>query len=84
MLSSWRDFCHCKVPVVRARVEEVVRRCTGPKVLEVGCNEGFLAQAVKEERGFDVTAVDNRDQAIAEAKNYFNIDANYRLRTPQR
>lgn len=75
LLSSWREFSHCNVPVVKARVEDIVRRCTGPKVLEVGCNEGWVAKAINEERGFEVTAVDNRDEAILQCKDYFNIDA---------
>lgn len=75
MLNSWREFSHCQVPIVRARVEDIVRRATGPKVLEVGCNEGWVAKALQEERGFDVTAVDNRDEAIRQAKEYFGIDA---------
>jgi ubiquinone/menaquinone biosynthesis C-methylase UbiE len=74
-LTSWREFSHCTVPVVRARVEDIVRRVSGPKVLEVGCNEGWVAKAINEERGFEVTAVDNRDLAIAQCKNYFGINA---------
>lgn len=74
MLGSWREFVHCQVPIVKARVEDIVRRVTGPRVLEVGCNEGWVAKAVQEERGFEVVAVDNRDQAIADTKSYFGID----------
>jgi ubiquinone/menaquinone biosynthesis C-methylase UbiE len=74
MLSSWREFVHCRVPIVRARVEDIVRRVSGPKVLEVGCNEGWVSKAIQEERGFDVTSVDNRDQAIEQAREYFGID----------
>lgn len=75
MLASWREFSHCQVPVVKARVEDIVRRVSGPRVLEVGCNEGWVAKAIAEERGFEVVAVDNRDQAIADCKSYFGIDA---------
>lgn len=75
MLNSWRDFCHCKVPIVKARVEDIVRRVSGPRVLEIGCNEGWVAKAIMEERGFEVVACDNRDQAIADTKQYFGIDA---------
>lgn len=74
-LKSWRDFCHCRVPIVKARVEEICRVAIGPKVLEVGCNEGWVAKALMEDRGFDVTAVDNRDKAIQETKDYFGIEA---------
>lgn len=75
MLSSWREFSHCKVPIVRARVEDIVMRASGPKVLEVGCNEGWVAKAIQEDRGFEVTAVDNRDEAIAQCAEYFGIQA---------
>ena len=74
MLNSWREFSHCKVPVVRARVEDIVRRVTGPRVLEVGCNEGWVAKAIMEERGFDVVAVDNNEKAIKESKDFFGIE----------
>lgn len=75
MLKSWRDFPHCSVPVVKGRVEEIVRRCIGPNVLEVGCNEGWVAKAIMEERGFNVTPMDNRDEAILQCKDFFGIDA---------
>ena len=75
MLNSWREFCHCKVPIVRGRVEEICRRVHGPTVLEVGCNEGWVAKAIQEERGFKVVAVDNRDQAIKDALHFFGVHA---------
>ena len=75
MLKSWREFQHCQVPIVRARVEEIVRRVSGPRVLEVGCNEGWVSKAIAEDRGFDVTAVDNRDQAVKDCLEYFGIQA---------
>ena len=75
MLNSWRDFEHCKVTIVRARVEEILRRVSGPKVLEVGCNEGWVAKAIQEELGFSVTACDNRKEAVQQAKDLFGIEA---------
>lgn len=74
-LTSWREFVHCKVPVVMARVEEIVRRVSGPRVLEVGCNEGFVARAIEEERGFEVVAVDSREEAVNTARSLFGLDA---------
>lgn len=75
MLTSWRDFSHCQVPIVRARVEDIVRRVTGPRVLEVGCNEGWVSKAIMEERGFEVVAVDKSATARYQAKTLFGIDA---------
>lgn len=75
MIKSWKDFPHCQVPIVNARVMDICRRVSGPKVLEVGCNEGWVAKAIQEERGFNVTAVDNRDQAIWQTMDYFGIEA---------
>lgn len=82
MLHSWKDFGHAKVPVVKARIEDIVRRVTGPKVLEVGCNEGFLSKAIAEDRGFEVISVDNNPTAIIQSKENFGInvlkmDANF-------
>lgn len=75
MLSSWRDFPHCKVPIVRARVEDIVRRVSGPRVLEIGCNEGWVAKAIMEERGFEVVALDNRAEARLQCLEQFGIEA---------
>lgn len=75
MLLSWRDFCHCKVPIVRARVEDIVRRVSGPRVLEIGCNEGWVAKAIQEERGFEVICGDNRKEARDACREFFGIEA---------
>lgn len=72
MMNSWQDFQHARVPVVKARCEEVVRRAYG-RTIEVGCNEGFLAKALIE-KGLEVVAVDCSDQAIEQAKTHFGID----------
>lgn len=75
MLTSWREFTHCKVPIVKARVEDIVRRVSGPRVLEVGCNEGWVAKAIMEDRGFEVVAVDNRKEARDACREFFGIEA---------
>lgn len=75
MLNSWKEFAHCQVPIVHARVKDICRRVTGPRVLEVGCNEGWVAKAIQEERGFNITAVDNRDEAIQQTRDNFGIEA---------
>jgi ubiquinone/menaquinone biosynthesis C-methylase UbiE len=73
-LDKWYDFPHCTVPVVRARVQEIVNRAEGPRVLEVGCNEGFVAKALIE-KGLEVVAVDNRKEARDAALQTFGIEA---------
>lgn len=61
------------VPVARARIEDIIRRAKGSyTVLEVGCNEGFLSQALIEE-GHHVTSVDNNPEVIKKAKEMFGI-----------
>lgn len=71
-LSSWLEFPHAQVPVVRARCEEVVRRAYG-RTIEVGCNEGFLSKALME-KGLEVVSVDCSDVAVEQAKANFGIE----------
>ena len=62
------------VPVARARMEEIVWRARGSyKIIEVGCNEGFLSQALIED-GHHVTSVDNDPKMVAIAKEKFGIE----------
>ncbi len=61
------------VPVARARLEEIVHRAKGSfSVVEVGCNEGFLSQALIE-GGHHVTSVDNDPKMVQIAKEKFGI-----------
>lgn len=61
------------VPVARARIEDIVKRAKGfYTVLEVGCNEGFLSQALIE-AGHHVTSIDNDPKFIQKAKELFGI-----------
>lgn len=62
------------VPVARARMEDIVRRAKGSyTVLEVGCNEGFLSQALIE-AGHHVTSVDIDQAVLDKAKEMFGIE----------
>lgn len=74
MLKSWREFSHCTVPVVKARIEQIIQRVTGPNVIEIGCNEGFVSKAIQEERGFNVVPVDVNPKIAETAKNTFGLD----------
>lgn len=70
---TWKDHYWYTVPCARARIEEIVRRAKGAyTVLDAGCNEGFLSQALVE-AGFHVTSVDLDDDCIAKAKEMFGI-----------
>jgi len=73
-LNSWKQHYWYTVPVARTRIEEIVRRAKGAySVLDVGCNEGFLSQALIE-AGFHVISVDIDSAMISKAKEIFNID----------
>jgi len=73
MKKQWKDSYWYTVPCARARIEEIVRRAKGSyKVLDAGCSDGFLSQALKE-AGFHVTSIDNNDKAIKQADEFFGI-----------
>jgi len=73
MLKSWTEHYWYTVTCARARIEEIVRRAAGAhNVLDCGCNEGFLSQALIE-AGFHVTSIDNDGAMIAKAKELFGI-----------
>lgn len=71
---NWADHYWASVPCMKARIEEIAARCTG-KVLEVGCNDGFLTQCIRE-RGLDVTGLELMTDRIAMAKAQFGDDIN--------
>ena len=73
---KWADHYWYKIPCVKARIEEIVRRVDGKgkTVLEAGCNEGFLSQALIE-AGCWVTSVDNDAERINDTEKMFGIKA---------
>jgi 2-polyprenyl-3-methyl-5-hydroxy-6-metoxy-1,4-benzoquinol methylase len=76
-MKSWKEHYWHTVNCSRARIEEIVRRAkaSGAKtVLECGCNEGFLSQALIE-AGLQVTSIDKDAVQIGKAKELFGIDA---------
>lgn len=76
ILTSWKKHSWYGVPVMKARIEEVVKLVNGKgkSVLEIGCNEGFLSKALQEDGCF-VTAADYSEEQIGKAKEMFNIEA---------
>ena len=77
---KWCEHYWYKIPCMRARINEIVRRVqgsglkVGTTVLDAGCNEGFLSQALIE-AGCVVTSIDNNPQAIKSAGEMFGIKA---------
>lgn len=77
---KWCEHYWYKIPCMKSRIEEIVRRVNGSglkvgtTVLDAGCNEGFLSQALIE-AGCVVTSIDNNPQAIKSAWEMFGIKA---------
>lgn len=76
MLNSWKEHYWHTVPCMRKRITDIVKLVNGKgkKVLETGCNEGFLSKALLEDGCF-VTSVDIDEVNIKKTKELFNIDA---------
>lgn len=75
MKKSWKEHYWYTVPVMRRRIEEIVRCVNGEgkSVLEVGCNEGFVSKSLLED-GCNVTSSDISDEMIQKAKDIFGLD----------
>ena len=76
MFKSWKEHYWYTVPCMRARIEEIVKSVNGKgkKVLEAGCNEGFLSMALIED-GCKVTSIDYFIEKIIRAKEVFGLEA---------
>lgn len=75
-LKSWREHYWNTIPVMRTRIETITNlvQPAGKRILEVGCNEGFLSRAL-EEAGGTVKALDIDPEMVLKAKEIFGIDA---------
>ena len=75
MTKVWAQHYWHSVPCQKVRIEEIVKRVNGKdkKILEAGCNEGFLSQALIES-GCNVTSVDNNPKMIKSAMLQFGIE----------
>ena len=78
MTKVWKEHYWFGVPCTKARVNEIVRMARPEQgaqvtVLEAGCNEGFLSQALIES-GCNVTSVDNNPKMIKSAMLQFGIE----------
>ena len=73
-MESWKNHYWHSVPCMKARIEKIVEYAgTGKKILEVGCNEGFVSKAMME-AGNDVTPTDISDEMIEKAKVQFGLE----------
>lgn len=74
-LSSWTQHYWHSVPVMRARIEEIVRLADakGKYVLEIGCNEGFVSQALVES-GARVLSADFDPTMVEKARELFGLN----------
>lgn len=74
-MNSWKDHYWWTVPVMRARIEKIIELTNpqGKKIVEVGCNEGFVSKALMENGGI-VTPVDYDAIQRKKAKDIFDLD----------
>lgn len=75
-MSSWKNHYWFSVPIMRKRIETIVELCqpAGKKIIEVGCNEGFVSKALLENGAEIVTPVDYSDEMVQKAKEIFGLD----------
>jgi ubiquinone/menaquinone biosynthesis C-methylase UbiE len=73
--SSWKEHYWYTVPVMKARIEKIIEltQPEGKKILEVGCNEGFVSKALMENGGL-VTPVDYDPAMCKKANDIFGLD----------
>ena len=74
--TSWKEHYWYTVPVMKKRIETIIE-VTQPAnrtIVEVGCNEGFVSQALKENGALICQPVDY-DQAMCDkAKQIFGLE----------
>lgn len=73
--SSWKQHYWYTVPVMKARIDKIIEltKPEGKKIVEVGCNEGFVSKALMENGGI-VTPVDYDAVQRQKAKDIFDLD----------
>lgn len=77
MLKSWKDHYWHSVPCVRRRIETIVEyvQPEGKRIIEIGCNEGFLSKALIEAGAKEVVSVDYDQAMVDKCKEKFGIEA---------
>ena len=73
--ASWKDHYWYTVPVMRTRIEKILElaRVKGKKVLECGCNEGFVSRAMEEDGAESVLATDYDIEYVMKANRIFGV-----------
>lgn len=73
-MNSWKEHYWYTVPVMRIRIEKIIELANpqGKKIVEVGCNEGFVSKALMENGG-EVTPVDYDAAMCSKANEIFGI-----------
>lgn len=74
--SSWKEHYWHSVPVMRTRIEEIIKVCApqGKEIVEVGCNEGFVSKALLENGAHSVTPVDYDSKMLVKAEELFGLE----------
>lgn len=73
--TSWKEHYWYTVPVMKRRIETIIdlTKPAGKKIIECGCNEGFVSKALMENGGI-VTPVDYDPAMCKKANDIFGLD----------
>lgn len=74
---SWKEHYWYTVPVMKKRIEKIIELTNpeGKEIVEVGCNEGFVSQALLENGAKSVQPVDYDREMVLKAKSIFGVPA---------
>lgn len=75
-LSSWKEHYWYTVPVMKARIEKIIEMANpqGKRIIEVGCNEGFVSKALLENGAAEVVPVDYDPVFVEKSRALFGVN----------
>lgn len=75
--ASWKHHYWYTIPVMRKRIETIIEvaQPAGKTIVEVGCNEGFVSQAMKENGAILCQPVDYDQSMCDKAEHMFGLKA---------
>lgn len=73
MSKTWAQSYWHSVPIMRRRIEKLARHTKPGRVLDLGCNDGQLSQAIFEQGGREVVGVDIVQEHINKARMDFCV-----------